>query len=117
MTSTMTSKAYEWQAVRSLPQELPVAQLRTVHLSKLLDGDAAESRNLLNACKTDGFFYLNIQNIDDNLLQVVDAMFQLDRELYDVPDEEKMAYDVDKLSELKLNGYVNKSDYDLEVVD
>lgn len=44
-------------------------------------------------------------------------MFQLDRELYDVPDEEKMAYDVDKLSELKLNGYVNKSDYDLEVVD
>lgn len=60
---------------------------------------------------------MNIQSIDDNLLQVVDAMFQLDRELYDVPDEEKMAYDVDKLSELKLNGYVNKSDYDLEVVD
>ncbi|KAJ5850561.1 hypothetical protein N7455_010417 [Penicillium solitum] len=82
----MTSKAYEWQA--------QVARWRCRGIKKLL-----------NACKTDGFFYLNIQSIDDNLLQVVDAMFQLDRELYDVPDEEKMAYDVDKLSELKLNGY------------
>jgi isopenicillin N synthase-like dioxygenase len=79
----------------------------TVHLSKLLDGDAAESNILLNACRSDGFFYLNIDNIDDDVFPVVDSMFQLDRELYDLPDEEKMAYDVDKLSELKLNGYVN----------
>jgi isopenicillin N synthase-like dioxygenase len=88
-----------------LPQNLPVAQLRTVQLSDLLQGDDAEAQKLFEACKMDGFFYLNIKNIDEHVLEVIDGMFELDKELYDLPDEEKMLYDVDKISDFKLNGY------------
>lgn len=103
----MTVTTYDGLTASSFPQGLPIAKLTTVHLSKLLKGDAAESKMLLNACKLDGFFYLNIQNLEYDLLPVLDFMFQLDKELYDLPDEDKMAYDVDKLSDLKLNGYAD----------
>ncbi|KAL4733146.1 hypothetical protein BDV11DRAFT_214313 [Aspergillus similis] len=89
----------------SPPQDVPVAHLRTVQLSDLLQGDDAEAQKLFEACKMDGFFYLNIKNIDEHVLEVIDGMFELDKELYDLPDEEKMLYDVDKISDFKLNGY------------
>jgi isopenicillin N synthase-like dioxygenase len=83
---------------------LPLAQLETVHFDLLRDGDLKEARKLFEGCQKDGFFYLDIQNLGNHVLDVIEQMYRLDYDLYSLPDEEKMLYDIDKLSKMKLNG-------------
>ena len=83
------------------------AQLRTIHIGRLSDGDREEADNLSKAAQEDGFFYLDLQASSfAEMLHAVDHVFCLSKELFGLRREEKMVYDVDKLSELKLNGYL-----------
>ncbi|KAL4948902.1 hypothetical protein BDW69DRAFT_188832 [Aspergillus filifer] len=99
------TKSLTPRTISSLPQDLPIAQLRTVHLNTLLQGDNAEAQKLFEACKIDSFFYLNIKDIYEHVLDVIDRIFEIDKELYDCSYEEKLLYDVDKISDFKLDGY------------
>ncbi len=83
-----------------------VAQLLTIDIGRLVEGDKQEAAKLFLAAKEDGIFYLNLQDrrfVD--MIGIVDEIFALSRELFDLSEEDKMQYDVDKLGPLKLNGY------------
>ena|SRR5436190_9825112 len=95
--------------VKSLPPSSPVADLYTIHLGQLQAGNAEESEKLFHACKKHGFFYLDLENRDnDSFWKGIDDVYALSEEFFDLDIEEKLAYDVDKLSEMKVNGYVCK---------
>ena len=99
--------AREYDGVELLPPGAPVADLNTIHLGQLQAGNAEQSAKLFRACKEHGFFYLDLQHPDNNtFLKSIDNLFALSEEFFDLDIEEKLAYDVDKLSEMKVNGYV-----------
>lgn len=93
------------QLVQPLPQDLKVASLQTINLQQLYDGDSREAEKLLSACVNEGFFYLDMEDGSAEIPQLVSEIFALDKELYDLDTEVKLRYDVDKLSDMKLNGY------------
>lgn len=97
-----------------IPQGLPVANLQTIDLGLLQEGHNGEIRRLLEACRESGIFYLNFQCIEEKMSAIIDALYDLTRSLYDMPYEEKMLYDVDKLCKMKCNGYV--TDWFREIV-
>lgn len=83
----------------------PTAKIVTVDLGRLRNDDQEEAGKLFKAVKKDGLFYLNLQ--DPHFVGILDAandVFTLSRELFRLKEEEKMQYDIDELSELKLNG-------------
>lgn len=84
-----------------------VAQLLTIDIGRLVEGDKQEAAKLLKAAKEDGIFYLEFQDrrfVD--MIDLVDEIFALSKELFNLSEEDKMQYDVDKLGPLKLNGYL-----------
>jgi hypothetical protein len=88
----------------ALPSNIPVAELQTISLQSLKRGDTLEEARLFQACREDGFFYLDLHNVN-GLLDSVQEIYRLDEDIHALPDEEKLLYDVDKLSKMKLNGY------------
>jgi isopenicillin N synthase-like dioxygenase len=62
---------------------IQIAQLQTINFSRLLSQEPAELDKLLHLCKTEGFFYLNLQDIDGRrmlddkarLLKVMERFF------------------------------------------
>lgn len=84
-----------------------VAQLLTIDIGRLVEGDKQETAKLFKAAEEDGIFYLNFQDrrfVD--MIELVDGIFALSKELFDLSEEDKMQYDVDELGPLKLNGYL-----------
>ena len=55
MSSTQSSVQFH--------ENVPIAPLPTIDFARLVAKDAAEANNLLDACKTHGFFYLNLKNV------------------------------------------------------
>ena len=85
----------------------PVAELQMVNYKRLAANDINEAEKLFRACQTDGFFYLDLYDPDDQIvLNSVDDVYALARSLFTLDDAEKLIYDVDKLGEMKLNGYI-----------
>ncbi|MCJ1319190.1 hypothetical protein MMC15_004523 [Xylographa vitiligo] len=78
-----------------------------VNYKRLAANDINEAEKLFRACQTDGFFYLDLYDPDDQIvLNSVDDVYALARSLFTLDDAEKLIYDVDKLGEMKLNGYI-----------
>jgi isopenicillin N synthase-like dioxygenase len=97
----------------SLPPGTQVAELETIHLGQLAAGDAEEAVKLFRACKKHGVFYLDLRqqqhlDHDDTFVKsgTINDVYALSEALFDLDVEEKMAYDIDKLSEMKINGCV-----------
>lgn len=85
------------------------AGLRTISLYQLQNGSVSEQNLLLQTCIDDGFFYLDLTHPNfSSLLADVDATFKLSKELFNYPAEIKSLFDVDKISDLKVNGYKPK---------
>jgi hypothetical protein len=85
------------------------AGLRTISLYQLQAGSASERNLLLETCMSDGFFYLDLTHPNfSSLLDVVNATFNCSKELFNYSPEIKGLFDVDKISDLKVNGYKPK---------
>ncbi|KAF7586736.1 hypothetical protein BBP40_008396 [Aspergillus hancockii] len=87
---------------------LPIMELQTLNLALLQSQTPNEVQKLLEACRRDGFFYLDLRDMEQmnqNVVPVLEKMYQLTEDLYNLPTEEKMLYDIDKISEMKSNGY------------
>ena len=83
----------------------PVAHLHTISIGSLYEGDKEEAAKLLQAAKKDGVFYLNLQDRRfAGMVNTVDDIFALSKDLFNLSEEEKMKFDVDKLGKLKLDG-------------
>lgn len=89
-----------------VPEGLPLAKLQSIDLALLQEGNNDEIRHLLEACRESGIFYLNLQGIREKMSVITDGLYNLTRDLYHMPYEEKMLYDVDRLCKMKSNGYV-----------
>ncbi|KAF7515285.1 hypothetical protein G7054_g14652 [Neopestalotiopsis clavispora] len=86
-----------------------LGQLRTVSLNRLQSASAPEQSTLLAACMEDGFFYLDFtQSSLSKVLEDVESVFMLSEDLFNYPLDIKTLFDVDKVSDLKVNGYKPK---------
>lgn len=86
-----------------------LVQLRTLSLDKLQSGSASEQSVLLQACMEDGFFLLDFtQSGLSGVLDDVESVLKLAEDLFNYPLDVKTLFDVDKVSELKVNGYKPK---------
>lgn len=76
------------------PADIRTAPLCTVSLARLLSGDANERARVLEACKTRGFFYLNLTDTDEGieLEQESVSLFDVAKGVFDLPLEEKRKY-------------------------
>ena len=92
------------QQADDVPDELLVAQLETISYEALRDGSEVEATKLFNACCRDGVLYLDMAGTEPDILKVVDDIYALEQEIFDLPEEELMEYDIDVLSSTKLNG-------------
>jgi isopenicillin N synthase-like dioxygenase len=81
--------------ISPFPDNVPVAPLVTISLSKLLQGDENEHAELFQAAKSLGFFYLDMRGCPEGetLLQQANAMFDLAQDFFALPEEEKKKYD------------------------
>lgn len=85
----------------------PIAQPLTIHLGRLHEGNAEEATKLFKAACENGFFYLDFKApLFVKILDAADDVFSLAKDIFDLTEEEKLRYDIDKLGKLKLNGYV-----------
>ena len=71
-----------------------LAQLESIDFARLLRNDPAESKKLLNACETHGFFYLNLLSKSaDGILDDYASVLQVMSEWFEQPLEKKMEFD------------------------
>ncbi|KAG9186264.1 hypothetical protein G6011_02820 [Alternaria panax] len=89
----------------TFPNNVPTAPLLRISLQKLLDHNEEEQNRCWQACCELGFFYLDIRTCDSNntnngtvmdgnaLLEDVDRLFEVMRDLYDLEVAEKVKYD------------------------
>ncbi|RAL11741.1 Clavaminate synthase-like protein [Aspergillus homomorphus CBS 101889] len=101
----MTVSSQSSRDASDFPSDLPVAKLQTIDLGKLQAGDEKEALRLLDASREDGVFYLNLDSARAEVLPVLESIYKLSEQLFDLPLEEKSVYDVDKLGTMKCNGY------------
>ncbi len=86
-------------------EPIPVAKLLTIDVSRLQEGDEAEAAKLFKASKEDGAFYLDFADRKCvKMVETVESICALSKELFHLSEEEKMKYDIDLLGKLKLNG-------------
>ena len=86
-------------------EALPVAELLTVDVSRLQEGDEAEAAKVFQASKENGAFYLDFSGPKGvKITEAVADVFALSKELFHLSTQEKMKYDIDLLGKLKLNG-------------
>lgn len=67
----------------------PLLSLPTISLDRLRSGDIRESKNLVEACRTRGFFYLDLSS-DDKLCQQWDEMLAAIKDYFEQPLGVKM---------------------------
>ncbi|KEF59940.1 uncharacterized protein A1O9_04788 [Exophiala aquamarina CBS 119918] len=76
------------------PADVHTAPIATVSLAKLLSKDASEGASALEACRTHGFFYLNLTAtpLGDDLLSESEELLQVSQQAFDHPIETKRQY-------------------------
>ena len=74
--------------------KFPQAKLQTVSLEKLLDQDSLEQDRLLEACKSRGFFYLDLTGCEsgETILHDAENLCHVADKTYALPLEEKLKY-------------------------
>ena len=82
-----------------------MAQLQIISIARLNEGNEDEAAKLFRAAKEDGVFYLDLQDTPfKGLLHTANEIFALSKAFFNLSEGEKMKYDIDELSKLKLYG-------------
>ncbi|KAI0127578.1 hypothetical protein BJ170DRAFT_595439 [Xylariales sp. AK1849] len=76
------------------PEGLATAELETIALSHLLNGDEAEQRRVFEACKGRGFFYLDLHGSEsgETILRGAEQIARVGEETFQLPLDTKMRY-------------------------
>lgn len=93
------------QTVLNSAEQDSVAQVQTIRFEGLCNGDADEQARLYRACCDDGLFYLDMQGTAEDIDAAVEDIYGLETQLFTMPEEALIQYDIDKLSPKKLNGF------------
>lgn len=69
------------------PEDVPTVPIARISLSKILAHDASESAAALEACRTHGFFYLDLTSaaLGESLVQQSEDLLQLSYQAFDHP--------------------------------
>lgn len=71
-------------------EEVPICDLETMNFSRLLSQEPGEINKLLLCCQKDGFFYLDLQDIDGKrMLEDHQRLLALMRRFFNSPDDKK----------------------------
>jgi len=100
------------------PKNVPLAPIAIISSRKLLEGDSEEGKNVLEACQTYGFFYLDLTDSPSGeaLLEQSEKLLELSKVAFQPPREEKMKHELQRgvsLFGYKAAGTVKKTDKDL----
>ncbi|KAI1330192.1 Clavaminate synthase-like protein [Xylariaceae sp. FL0255] len=85
----------QFEGVPPFPTEdVPVADIQTISLSDLRSGNEAAGHRLLNSCQELGFFLLDLRDDEAGrtMIDTIDRLFGLSRQLLTLPEEEKQKY-------------------------
>lgn len=99
------------------PDDIPTAPIASASLSKLLAEDDTEGRKILEACRTQGFFYLDMRDSAEGqaLLDESEQLLQLATQAFNPPVDEKRKFALKKgvsLYGYKEAGGVKQTDKD-----
>lgn len=99
------------------PEDLPLAPIAIISYRKLLQGDPDEAARVLEATKTYGFFYLDLQGIPEGetLLAESEQLHALAKDAFAAPLDEKLQYALERgvsLFGYKPTGRVKTTDKD-----
>jgi isopenicillin N synthase-like dioxygenase len=84
------------------------ADLKAISLVKLLTGDQKSAKDLVQACKENGFFYLDFRDPSTSRsLQQVNELIDVGNAVFSLPLEEKEAYSTEKYLPSRLLGYAS----------
>lgn len=91
----MTSETRDYPGLPPFPKDVPTAPLLRLSLKRLLAHDNEEINRLIDACEDIGFFYLDLQDagFSSSILDDADKLFNISKQFYDLPLEEKKKYD------------------------
>lgn len=83
-----------FQAIPPFPDDIPTASLGTISLARLMSGDEAAARSVLTACQDLGFFLLDLNDdtMGKELIEEIDQLFLVGKELMDLPVAVKEQY-------------------------
>ncbi|KAE8409305.1 oxidoreductase [Aspergillus pseudonomiae] len=86
-----------FESIPPFPSTIPVAKLLKISLSSLISGDPDAAQDVLTACRTSGFFHLDLSNspLGEAMMPLVDSIFPTIHETMQLPLEEKMKYTQD----------------------
>ena len=76
------------------PDGVRIAPIARISFAKILGKDAAEGEKVLEACKTDGFFYLDLQSCVEgrNMFEEAESIVDAAAEFFELPLEMKKKY-------------------------
>jgi len=83
-----------FNSIPPFPEDVRTAPLQRIALKKLLSNDELESSEVFKACKTDGFFLLDLRGtpVGESLLQSAEKMFAITKDLYGEGAEELVKF-------------------------
>lgn len=79
------------------PADVPTARVDKISLAKLKTGDASEASRLFEACRTVGFFLLDLKNepAGEEFIETITTTFGIAKEIFDLSVEEKEKYNME----------------------
>ena len=77
---------------------LSAAQVEAISFQALIDGDKTEHERLFWACSDADFLYLDMNGTALGLSGTVEDTYELEKQVFSLPEEELMRYDIDKIS-------------------
>ena len=99
-------------ALPPFPEDVATAPLLRLSLTKLQANDAEEIKRLGRACEDLGFFYLDLRGPGDEILANANKLFDVAKDLYDLPLPEIQKYDF-----MHKGSYFGYKGYGANVVD
>jgi len=83
-----------FSAYPPFPVSIPIASIPQISLSKVLANDPIEAQQVFTACRTLGFFLLDLQEekLGAKLLGDIEKLFGVTKDLMDLSIEEKSKY-------------------------
>lgn len=99
-----------FDALPPFPKDVSTADVPKFSLSRLFSGDSVYAHEVFETCRTTGFFLLEMggEEIGDNMISEVDAMFDISNNVFDLEIEEKTRYAQDA-SKGKFTGCVTST--------
>ncbi|RYP19577.1 hypothetical protein DL765_003304 [Monosporascus sp. GIB2] len=80
--------------IAPFPDDITTASMPTISLANLHSGHEATAKSLLAACQELGFFFLDLQGdeLGETLVDEIDQLFALNKDLLNLPDDVKNQY-------------------------